>query len=175
VGEPRKPESAPLWSVIRYAFPSRGYKKPPVTLTWYDGKKDGALNQPPAEVAGGIKPAKNGTLFVGEKGTLYCRLGGSPQLHPQEAFKDFKAPPTSLPRVMNDNHYIDFIRACKGERPAGSAFGYAAPLTEIVLLGNVALRLGKPIEWDGRKLQAKKCPEAEPLIRRPYRKGWTLG
>ncbi len=174
-GEPRKAETAPLWSVIRYEFPSRGGTLPPVTLIWYDGKKGDALNQPPADVAGGIPLATNGTLFVGEKGRLYCALGGDPRLFPQEAFKDFQAPPKSLPRVLNDNHYIDFIRACKGEGPAGSDFGYAAQLTEIVLLGNVAFRAGKPIVWDGRTLQAKQCPEADALVRREYRKGWTLG
>ena len=58
--------------------------------------------------------------------------------------------------------------------PAKSNFDYAARLAETVLLGNVALRVGKRIEWDAEKMQAKNCPEAEPLITRPYRHGWTL-
>jgi predicted dehydrogenase len=178
-GEPRKPETAPLWSLIRYQFPPRSGGLPAVKMTWYDGKKGEALHQPPPEVTDGIKLETNGTIFVGEKGRIYCGLGGAPQRFAADApkdpkEKDFKEPPPSLPRLLNGNHYIDFLAAVKGGPKAGSSFEVAGALTEIVLLGNVALRAGKRIEWEGATLKAKNCPEADPFIRRDYRKGWAL-
>jgi hypothetical protein len=56
-----------------------------------------------------------------------------------------------------------------------SNFDYAGPFTEVVLLGNVAIRVGKRINWDSEHLRARDLPEADPYIRREYRKGWTLG
>jgi hypothetical protein len=73
-------------------------------------------------------------------------------------------------------HQADFLRACKeGYQPA-SNFSYAGPLSEVVLLGCLAIRagVGKPIVWDPVKLKAAGLPELDPLIRRSYRKGWTL-
>ena len=63
---------------------------------------------------------------------------------------------------------------CKGGKPASSNFEYGARLTEIVLLGNVALRSGKKIEWDAESLKAKNAPEADKLIKEQYRKGWEI-
>jgi hypothetical protein len=68
---------------------------------------------------------------------------------------------------------LEWIAACKGGPPAYSNFGYAGPLTEAVLLGNVALRVGKKIEWDGADLKVRNAPEAARFIRREYRKGWS--
>jgi hypothetical protein len=80
--------------------------------------------------------------------------------------------PERLPR--SPGHYKEWIRACKGGEPAMANFAYAGVLTEFILLGNVAMRAGKKLEWDGEKLQATNCKEADALIRREYRKGWTL-
>jgi hypothetical protein len=73
------------------------------------------------------------------------------------------------------DHKLDWLRACKGGPAAGSNFvDYGGPLAEAVLLGNVAVRTGKRIEWDTVNLKATNVPEAERYIRREYRKGWEL-
>jgi hypothetical protein len=82
--------------------------------------------------------------------------------------------PDELAIPPSPGHHEEFIAACKGGPPAGANFDYAAPLTEIVLLGNVALRLGKPIQWDSKNLTATNAPEASQFIRRQYRKGWDV-
>lgn len=69
----------------------------------------------------------------------------------------------------------DRLDACKGGKPASSNFDYAARLTEIVLLGNVALRVGKKIYWDSEKMRATNAPEADPFIKGTYRSGWEIG
>ena len=78
----------------------------------------------------------------------------------------------TIPRVSNEDQ--EWIDACRGGPAALSNFDYSGPLTEFVLLGNLAIRLGKKIEWDGPSAKATNAPEAQPLIRREYRKGWEL-
>jgi predicted dehydrogenase len=166
-GEPRSAESGPRAEVIRFEFPARG-EMPPVTLTWYDGGR-----KPPAELAEGETLPDNGSLFIGDRGKLLApHGGGGPQLLPAAQFADFKAPEPSLPR--SPGHHAEWILACKTGSPTGTHFGYAGPLTELVLLGIVAFRTGQRIEWDSANMRARNCPEAEPLIRREYRPGWVL-
>jgi predicted dehydrogenase len=162
-------ETAPKWSIIRYQFPARG-KKPPVTLTWYDGGK-----LPPNELVEGAALPKNGTILVGSNGRVVFKDWNPDgfRVLPEEKFKDFKAPAPTIPRASK-GPYQEWIAACKGGPLCLSNFDYAARLTETVLLGIVALRAGRRLEWNGRKLQAKNCPEAYQYIRRDYRKGWTL-
>ena len=71
-------------------------------------------------------------------------------------------------------HYKEWLEACKGGKPAYSNFDIAAYLTEIILLGCVALRTGKPIQWDGPNMRAKNAPEAAHYVHREYRKGWEI-
>jgi len=159
-----KKESFPLWSIIRWDFPARG-ELPPVKLFWYDG---GKLPPKPPEMED-RKLADNGIIYIGEKGKIYAG-----RLLPESRMKEFTPPPPTIPRVPGGNHYEDWIIACKGGRPACSNFDFAGPLTETVLLGNIALRLGRKIYWDSRRLRAIGCPEADAHIRRAYRKGWEL-
>jgi predicted dehydrogenase len=161
-------ETAPSWSIVQYQFGARG-KLPPVKLTWHDGGK-----HPPqelAELSAGEKFPENGSLFIGDKGKLFL-AGRVPELLPESKWKGFQPPPRKIPR--SPGHYQEWIEACKGGPAALSNFDYAGPLTEMVLLGNLALRLGKKIEWDGKNLQARNASEAAPYIRRQYRKGWSL-
>jgi hypothetical protein len=71
-------------------------------------------------------------------------------------------------------HRLDWIEACQGDDPASSNFDYAGPLTEVVLLGNVALRTGKKIEWDRANMKATNAPEADQYIKPVFRDGWGL-
>lgn len=169
-GEPTKPESPPLASVIHYEFPQRG-ELPPVKFTWYDGG-----NRPPKDLLEGVELPKdfNGSFYVGSKGKALVPHGAAPQLLPEADFKDYEPPARSIKRV--DSHYMEWTAACRSGAvgTTGSTFDYSCPMTETVLLGNVALRVGKKIQWDAKNLKAVGCPEADPYIRYHYRKGWSL-
>lgn len=167
-------EQAPKSSVLCYKFPARE-GMPPLTLFWYDGG-----NKPPRpagipeDEALGDKNA-NGTIFIGDKGVMTSgEYSGRPRLLPAAKMKDYKKPDPTLPRIQGQNHAQDWIQACKGGKPACSNFDYAAPFTEIVLLGNLALRTGKTIQWDAKAMKAVGVPEADPFIKPVFRKGWNL-
>jgi predicted dehydrogenase len=159
-------------AIYRYKFGPRG-DKPPVKLTWYDG---GLRPELPEEVAEGekLEGGGNGILFIGEKGVISCGgWGGAPRLFPTAKMQSYKKPAPTLPR--SNGHHRDWLDACKGGKPASSEFGYGARLTEIVLLGGVALRTGKRIYWDAAKLKATNALEAERFIKGTYRSGWEIG
>jgi hypothetical protein len=170
---PINPETYPVWSTLRYQFPARA-DMPPVNVTWYDGSIGRKQNLPPADLWSGLKLDKSGSLLIGEKGMLYSPGSYAEQIKllPEEKFRDYKGPEPTIPR--SPGHHKEWILACKGGPKAMSNFDYAGPLTEAMLLGLVALRTGKRIEWDPVNLKAKGCPEADPVIRREYRKGWSL-
>jgi predicted dehydrogenase len=166
------PDTAPSWSIVRYNFPAQG-SRPAVTLTWYDGGK-----LPPPELFDGHAPAKDssGSLFVGTKGRLVVQRdrGRSYRLLPEKDFADYEAPRSTLPR--SPGHHAEWIEACKTGKPTGTSFDYAGPLTELVLLGNVALRTGRRINWDAAGMKATSGSGSidDLYIRRDYRKGWSL-
>jgi len=159
-----KKESFPSWSIIRWNFPKRG-ALPPVKLFWYDGGKKPAK---PAELEN-REFGQGGALYIGDKGKIY-----EGRLLPESRMKEFTPPPATLPRIPDGDHYKDWLIACKGGRAACSNFDFAGPLTETVLLGNLALRLGRKIEWNARRLCVSGCSEADQHIRRTYRTGWEL-
>lgn len=167
--------SYPQWSIIKTEFDQRG-DLPPCTLTWYDGgerlPKDKRV---PDEMLMGEARPGSGLLLVGENGSFFSKndYGSSHVLLPHDKFKDYKKPSPSIPRVGGD-HFGEFVSAIKGGPQPLSNFSNAGPLTETVLLGVVALRAGKKIEWDPYYMRAKNCPEADQYIRRDYRKGWEL-
>jgi len=163
-------EMFPLWSIITYEYPARG-DLPPVKLIWYDGKKKPA---PPPELEEGSQWGDNGQLFVGEKGKLLYDESSGGRIIPESRMEEFKKdlPPKTLPR--SPGHHEEFLLACRGwGPPPGSNFDHAGLMTEAALTGNLAIRFGKRIEWDGPNMKATNCPEADALIRRTYRPGWV--
>jgi hypothetical protein len=92
---------------------------------------------------------------------------------PLALHKQYKRPAPTLPRVKG--HHADWLSACKGGPAASSNFEVSARLTEVALLGNVALRVGKKIKWDATAMKATNAPEADAFIREPCRKGWEIG
>jgi len=164
-------ETAPLASIVRYEFPGRG-DMPPLKLTWYDG---GLMPARPAELNEGLRFGNaDDNLFIGDKGKM---LGH--RLIPETKSKEYGRPPRVLPR--SPGHHKEWINACKGGDPADSNFDVSGPLTEVVLLGNVALRMGKQLYekglklyYDGPKMKVTNLPEANKYIRSEYREGWTL-
>ncbi len=171
-------ESAPNWATITYQFPARpkrdnGVEQPAVKYVWYDGRKGGKQNAPPAEVLEGEKFDKWDLVVIGDKGKLWFNRGNTKMLSkPEGLLMEFEKTPRSLPRVSSED--AEFVAACKGGSPALSNFDYAGPFSETVLLGNVAIRAGQKIEWNGAKMEVTNHKDANRFIHREYRKGWSL-
>jgi predicted dehydrogenase len=164
--EDMPPES----SIIRFNFPSRG-DLVPCSLTWYDS---GQKPPKPAESEANELDS-NGSLLIGDKGKILSGCyGESPRLLPESSMADYKRPPQVIPRVPGNSPHLDWIRACKGGPAACSNFEISGPFTEMVLLGNVALRLGKSIEWDSKHLRVTNAPEAAAIIKPHFRSGWKV-
>ncbi len=164
-------ETYPRQSVVTYEFPARG-DMPPVTLTWYDG---GRKPPRPVELEAGkdMGDGNGGILFVGDNGKILCDFqGGNPRIIPDSKMQAYKQPPQMLQRSIGHNQ--EWFRACKGGQPGGANFEVSGPITEALLLGNVALRFKEPVKWDSDSLKVTNIPEANKFIRRDYRQGWTL-
>ncbi len=163
-------ETAPVASLVYYDFPASD-KRPPVRLTWYDGGMMPPLPDGLDEDLYG--DSHSGVLFVGDEGKLLHRHHApKPILIPRSRYRDWTAPKRTLAR--SPGHYQEWIAACKGGAPALCNFDYSGPLTEIVLLGNLAIRTGKKIEWDGPKMTSPNVPEAAQYVREACRPGWSL-
>jgi predicted dehydrogenase len=181
-------ETYPLSSKIRFQFPERE-GLPPLTFWWYDGKPDAKETfRPHPDLTGDIvakqgKLPGSGCLIIGDKGRIFSpddygsqffiRMNDEKELKPSKEHEALNAIPESIPR--SPGHYVEWIDAIKGGRAAYSNFDIAAYLTEIILLGCVALRVGQKLEWDGPKMRAKNTKEAAQYVKREYRKGWKLG
>ena len=187
-------EKFPVTTRIRYEFPARG-DLPPFKLFWWDGRKpeaDKAVMDRMDVVASkkdAFRPAiveeleakykrdftGNGTFYIGDKGIMYTGwYGDGVRIIPEEAHKAFPAPPKTLPRVKDS--FTDFIEACKSGGPTATPFSYGADLTELILLGCLAIKagVGKKVEWDGANAKCPNLPELDRIIHRPYRKGWEV-
>ena len=164
-------ETAPMGCTVTFEFPARG-SMPPCKLYWYERRTPAADK---LAILGNRKPGNSGCLMVGAKGTLYTPddYGARWVLLPEANFANFQRPNATLPR--SPGHHQEWIRACKGGAAAMSNFvDYAAGLTETILLGNVAIRVGRKFSWDSAALRATDCPQAAQYVRREYRKGWTI-
>jgi predicted dehydrogenase len=162
---PVRSETYPDWLIVRWEHPARG-KRPPVKLTWYDG------HQRPKSPAG-IDLAKwhLGIMFVGDKGTLLANYARWILL-PEGEFKDFQPPKPWLAPSLG--HHQEWIHACKTGAPTLCNFDYSGALVEHNLLGTVAFRAGKKLQWDPQALTVRNCPAADRFLRQPYRSGWTI-
>ena len=162
-------ETAPVWSIIHYQFPGpKG--QPPVKMTWYDGGK-----KPSADLVKDRPLESNGIILIGDKDTLYVpSYWGAGSFLSGAKVEDFKNVPESLSRPpgFERNHHQEWLDACKGGPKPLSNFDYSGPMAEAVLLGNVALRVGKKIQWDSKKLKVTNVPEANQYLRTEYRTGW---
>ncbi len=149
----------------RYEYAARG-DMPAVKVNWYQG-----ANKPQIWKDGGIPQWGSGVLFIGDDGMLLSDYGKHVLL-PENKFVDFKRPEPFIPPSLG--HHAEWIHAAKTGDPTTCNFEYAGWLTEANHLGNVAYRAGKRLEWDAEAMKATNAPEAEQLIRREYRKGWSL-
>jgi predicted dehydrogenase len=171
-------ETYPLASMVTYRFPARG-EMPPLKLVWYDG----GLRPPrPEELDADAVMGDNGHLLIGDKGKILTKRGGRRSgyaLIPEKRALEYGDPPKKLPRSIG--HHQEWVAACKGGQPAGANFDWAGPLSEVVLLGNVALRqqmreelTTKRLLWDSENLRFTNSDTANQFLKREYRAGWTL-
>ncbi len=161
-------ESPPEWSIVTFHFPARE-DAPEVLLKWYDGGK-----QPPLKVAGVKRELPdNGVLLVGSRARLFLpELGGAPLLTPYDPSTEL--PPVTVKLPHSPGHYQEWIDACKSGQSTSCDFAYGARLTEICLLGNVALRSGQEVQWDAARGRISGPAEAERFLRREYRPDWKI-
>ena len=166
-GEARM-ESYPKYCSIKYEFGPRG-DMGPCALYWYDGGK-----RPSEELLMGEKQNASGSLVIGDKGRIFSSndYHGDYVILPKAEFAEYKKPAYNA----SPGHFTEFANAIKEGKPelAMSNFEYAARLTETVLLGNVALRAGKKVEWDGVNMKVTNDSASNQYVTREYRKGWEL-
>ncbi|HXU75369.1 MAG TPA: Gfo/Idh/MocA family oxidoreductase [Methylomirabilota bacterium] len=190
------PDTYPKTSKIRFVFPARK-GLPETEFFWYDGNpRDNAVKplRPNEEITKDVKELMekvpdSGAMLIGDKGIVFSdndygsrffvKLKDEKELVNGNVHEAAKAVPKTIPRNMHEGEadlkqHLEWIAACKGGPEPYSNFAIAAYLTEIILLGCVALRVGKKLEWDGPKMKAKNAPEAAHFVKRDYRKGWSL-
>jgi predicted dehydrogenase len=173
------PETYPGWARVTFQFPARG-DMVPVKLVWYEGKDKGKRVLPPQELIGDRKFSDSGCLLVGDQGTLFSPndYGERYEFLKRTGGKEEKDIPESLPRNGRGDPGMkeEWARAIKENKPsiAMSNFDYAAMLAETILLGNVAMRAGRELKWDGPNLKFTNYPEANKFLHYEYRKGWKL-
>ena len=173
-GGPREaPVSYPMAMTVHYEFPGRG-RRPPVDMYWYDG---GLMPPRPEQLPPDIAlEREGGVIFVGDRGILmHETYGRNPVLFPGELHEDAAAVAQTYARI-EESHEMNWALACKGEAKATSPFDYAARLTEVMLLGIVALRTGqgRKIEYDGDDMRVTNIEEANQYLTREYRPGWSM-
>jgi predicted dehydrogenase len=168
-------ETYPRAAIIRYEFPARG-DMPPVKLTWFDGR---LLPPRPKDLEPGRRLEGNGALLIGDKGTIMhgSHGAGGVRIIPEVKMKAYVRPDKTIPRVKGgqSGHEQDWIRACKDGKPASSTFDYGGALTEMVLLGVLAMRVkDTPLEWDSVNLKITNNSEANKYVTPVFREGWAL-
>ena len=172
-GDRDAPDTFPVATITTYWFDRDGAE--PLKLTWFDG---GLMPPTPPEAPEGFTlDGEGGVMYVGERGLLvHDTYGLNPRLLPEGLAEETVTLPLSLPRVEGGmyGHEQNWIRAIRGEEAVSCPFDYAADLTEVMLLGIVALRAGQPITYDGATMRIPDAPEAERFLRREYRAGWEL-
>lgn len=164
-------ETFPTSAMIKWEFRGRA-GRPPIASYWYDGGLKPTL---PPDLEFGKKLPETGNLFIGTKASLLVSgdYGESPRVFPEKRMKEIGKPKRIFPR--SPGHMEEWLMACRGERPVDfpkSNFSYAGPMTETILLGNIALRMGRRLEWDAASMKFTNLPEANAFVTKEYRQGW---
>ncbi len=167
--------SGPLRSVVTYRFAERQTSwgtRPPVVLKWWDG---GRKPPRPEAFEDGDEVPGNGSVFVGDDGAMIVRNMADFRIVPGRRRQAFTPPEPYLDRAPGGDHRRDWLEAIRsGRRPGSDVATYSGPMTEVVLLGNVAIRSGLRLEWQPQEMKIPNAPSAEQYLERPYREGWEL-
>lgn len=165
-------EFYPKGSRITYEFAAKG-KRGPVKLIWHDG--DFSIPQPEELTKENRKVVGIGAVIIGDQGKIMhgSHGAGSPRIIPEARMKDYKMPEQTIPRLKQGNHQRDWLDAIRENRPASSSFEYGGALSEIGLLGMIAIRRsGTRLEWDAEKMKFTNDAAANAFLSSPYREGW---
>jgi len=164
-------DAFPKGDIITFEFSAKG-NRGPIKLVWYSGTE----RIPPAkELEQGRKPVDTGAYVYGDKGVImYGSHGaGGVRIIPEEKMKEYKLPAQKIPRVKE--HHDDWLRAIRQGSKAGSDFSYGGPLTEIAMLGVIAMKLpGTKLQWNAANMRFTNSDEANQHVNPPYRQDWTL-
>ena len=172
-GPAENPVSYPVAMTVHYEFPARD-SMPPVDVHWYDG---GLMPQRPDTLPADVSlNREGGVMMIGERGLLMHETYGlNPKLYPEGLTEWASSVPQSVIRIA-DSHEMNWANACKGQGEASCPFSYAAPLTEVMLLGIVALRAGqgRKITYDGANMRITNDDAANAYLHREYREGFGV-
>ena len=167
-GDEPNADSWGLDNRVKYTFPGTKYTTDTLSLTWYNGEL-----RPPDEVLKLARVAKvsgQGSIYVGTAGVMYSPYIAFPTVIPPG-----EGPVPNLTRVGGENHYLQFVEACRGNGTTSTPFSYSGPLTEAVLLGCLSTRFPKTtLEWDAANLKVTNEEKANHFVRKTYRKGWEV-
>ena len=170
------PVTCPSWQDVVWEHPARSGNanlEVPTRVFWYHGPEGMARRSERLQAQLGTDTDLSawhiGVAFVGEKGIL-ASDHGKHLLSPSASFADYQPPEPSIPRSLG--HHAEWLHACKTGEPTTCNFDYSGALIEHNLLGNVAHRAGKKLEWDAAEMKAKGTPEASRFLTKTYRKGW---
>jgi predicted dehydrogenase len=153
---------------VQYVFPGTRYTTDTLTLHWYDGDR-----RPPGSVQAliGNRPYNDqGSIYLGSEGVLYSPYIAAPMLFAEGRRRDYR-----FPTPGPEDHYLQFVEACRGNGRTSAPFDYSGPLTEGVLLGCLSTRFPRTtLEWDAAQLHVSNHPEANTYVRRRVRQGWEV-
>ncbi|MDA1307678.1 MAG: Gfo/Idh/MocA family oxidoreductase [Acidobacteria bacterium] len=163
--------SYPLATSTHFTFPARG-NRPAVKMVWYDG---GLTPPKPEEIGDDALEGEGGILYIGTKGKmLQNTYGARPRLLPLEMHNSYGPPPESIARIPHQSHEMNWVNAIKGTDTISCPFSYAAPLTEVMLLGIVSLRANSKIHYDAANMRVTNNDNANQFLTRQYREGYSL-
>ena len=163
--------SYPLATTTHYTFPASG-NRPAVKMVWYDG---GLTPPKPDEIGDDALEGEGGILYIGTKGKmLQNTYGARPRLLPMEKHNSYGPPPESIARIPHQSHEMNWVNAIKGTDTISSPFSFAAPLTEVMLLGIVSLRANTKIHYDAANMRVTNNEAANQFLTRQYRAGYSL-
>jgi predicted dehydrogenase len=165
-------EAFPARSIVKWTFRGRG-DKPGFVQYWHDG---GLKPEKPERVHGDWNLPSNGTVWIGTEGVLLFESSGGPiSTWPRGRMQEMGEVPEILAKCPNQDHYAEWLNAIRGTDTTKARFQYAGKLTETVLLGNIAIRAGEPIMYDGKHMRIRDNDVADAMLDLPYREGWEFG
>ena len=170
--EKANPIHTPNGSIVTYKFPARG-KQPAVDVKWIEGPR---LPKAPKGYDWEIK-GNGGFIMVGEKGGISHdgMRPNSPRLYPKSRWESYRKNanervPKTLKRVPGIHN--DWVNGIRNSEMTVSDFSYSGPLTESIILGTLAIRTGKGLEWSSKDMKISGNQEAADLVNVEARKGW---
>jgi len=165
-------EAFPAQAIVKWTFPEKDGRAG-FAQYWYES---GLKPEKPERVEGEWNLPSNGTVWIGTDAVLLFESSGGPiRTWPEDKMQTFGDVPELLKKCPNQDHYAEWLNAIRGTDTTKARFEYSGKLAEIVLLGNVAMEAGQPIEYDGRRMEVTNLPEANGYLTKEYREGWRFG